>query len=184
MESSGQSPSTLDPPRAAEPAWQRLDPRSIQLHRAVGWITTACVVSVYSMVLVVMWVAALLQDENLSIVLPVLLSAGWPPLTAALIWLAHRFPELHYRHTTWRIDDVGLMIRTGVVWRKEISVARSRVQHIDVSQGPIERRFGLATLSVYTAGTEHSQVNLDGLEHGTALAARDALLPASDIDAV
>jgi membrane protein YdbS with pleckstrin-like domain len=116
--------------------------------------------------------------------LPVALTAGWPILFALLAWRAHVFPELHYRHTTWRIDEIGLTIRTGVVWRVEISVARSRVQHIDVSQGPLERRFGLGTLAVYTAGTEHSQVTLDGLEHGVALAARDRLLPARDADAV
>ncbi len=139
---------------------------------------------VYSALLGILWLPMLFGRADGALWLPLMLSALWPVLVAALAWRAHVFPELHYRHTTWRIDDVGLTIRTGVIWRMEISVARSRVQHIDVSQGPMERRFGLATLSVYTAGTEHSQVSLDGLEHGVALTARDALLPARDVDAV
>ena len=167
-----------------QPSWQRLDPRAIQLHRTIGWIVSASILFVYSLLTAVMTLAVLLKDDDIPSWLPIVLWALWPALAASLGWLAHRFPELHYRYTTWRLDDVGLTIRTGVVWRKEISVARSRVQHIDVSQGPMERRFGLATLSVYTAGTEHSQVALDGLEHGVALAARDSLLPASDVDAV
>ena len=56
-------------------------------------------------------------------------------------------------------------------------VPRSRVQHIDVSQGPIERSYGLATLSIHTAGTEYSKVDLPGLGHSVALTVRDALLP-------
>ena len=168
----------------AEAPWQRLDPRAIQLDRIVGWIISASVVVVYSVVLAVMWVTVLFAGEAAAFGVCVAMTAGWPVLAGSLAWLAHRFPELHYRYTTWRIDGVGLAIRTGVVWRREISVPRTRVQHIDVSQGPLERRYGLATLSVYTAGTEHSQVNLDGLAHPTALAARDALLPASDVDAV
>jgi hypothetical protein len=58
------------------------------------------------------------------------------------------------------------------------------VQHIDVSQGPLQRRYGLGTLAIYTAGTEHSQVILPGLEHGTALSVRNHLLPGEADDAV
>ena len=53
---------------------------------------------------------------------------------------------------------------------------RSRIQHTDVTQGPYERRFGLATLVVYTAGTENASIPIEGLGHETALAFRDALL--------
>jgi uncharacterized protein len=164
--------------------WQRLDPRSIQLGRARGWIAAAVLLPAYSIVVVTMWLPVLFGEIGRAAWFPVALTGVWPVLAAALVWRAHVFPDLHYRYTTWRIDDVGLAIRTGVVWRVEIAVARSRVQHIDVSQGPLERRFGLGTLSIYTAGTEHSQVSLDGLEHGIALTARDRLLPARDVDAV
>lgn len=54
---------------------------------------------------------------------------------------------------------------------------RSRVQHTDVSQDPIERGFGLGTLVIYTAGTDHARVDLSGLEQATALRIRDYLLP-------
>ena len=174
----------MHPASPPEPQWQRLDPRSIQLDRVVGWIVFGVLVGLYSGFVAVISLAIVLRDERGALWLPIALFALWPVIAGALAWVAHRLPELNYRYTSWRIDDVGLMIRTGVFWRTEISVARSRVQHIDVSQGPLERRFGLATLAVYTAGTEHSQVTLSGLAHPVALAARDALLPASDVDAV
>ena len=166
------------------PEWQRLDPRAIELGRLTGWIGAAVVMLLYSIVVIGLWVAVLFRRSDGVPMFTVALSAFWPVLAGLLAWRAHVFPELHYRHTTWRIDEVGLAIRTGVICRVEIAVARSRVQHIDVAQGPLQRRFGLGTLSVYTAGTEHSQVSLEGLEHGVALVARDRLLPARAVDAV
>ena len=68
-------------------------------------------------------------------------------------------------------------------WRTVVTVPRSRVQHTDVSQGPLERRFGLGTLVVYTAGTDHARVSLGGLAHAHALRIREQLLPRGD-DAV
>jgi membrane protein YdbS with pleckstrin-like domain len=65
-----------------------------------------------------------------------------------------------------------------------INVPRSRLQHTDVSQGPLERRYGLGTLVLYTAGTDHARIDLAGLEHGVALRLRQHLLPSGDTDAV
>jgi membrane protein YdbS with pleckstrin-like domain len=58
------------------------------------------------------------------------------------------------------------------------------VQHTDVSQGPLERRYGLGTRVIFTAGTDHARVDLKGLDHATALAIRDHLLPRGGDDAV
>jgi hypothetical protein len=113
-----------------------------------------------------------------------LLLAAWVVLTGGLGWLAQFWPEIDYRHTWYRIDPEVLEIRRGVAWRRAITVPRSRVQHIDVSQGPLERSHGLASLTVYTAGTEHSQVGLKGLAHETAIAIRDHFLPGLEDDGV
>lgn len=105
-------------------------------------------------------------------------------LVGALIWAAQRWPARVYRAASYRVHADGIEIRHGVWWRKAIGVPRSRVQHTDVSQGPLERRYGLATLRIYTAGTEFSQVTLPGLDHAVALPLRDHLLADSQGDAV
>ena len=61
---------------------------------------------------------------------------------------------------------------------------RSRVQHTDVSQGPLERHYGLGTLVVYTAGTDHARVSLPGLAHEVAIQLRDDLRPDRHDDVV
>ena len=94
------------------------------------------------------------------------------------------WPGVSYRHTDYRISDQGLRIRRGVLWRSVGNVPRSRVQHTDVSQGPVERYFGLATLVVYTAGTHHASTSLRGLPHERALLIRDHLIAGGKGDAV
>lgn len=85
--------------------------------------------------------------------------------------------QVRWRHTRWTLDDAGFRIRRGWLWQSETLVPRARVQHLDIHRGPIERRFNLATLTVYTAGTSNSAVSLASLGNDDAVALRDALLP-------
>jgi hypothetical protein len=85
-----------------------------------------------------------------------------------------------WRRTHWRLDATGLRVRSGVIWRSERLVPRSRVQHLDLERGPIERHFGLATLVVHTAGTRMHALRQSGFLDDDAVALRDALLPESD----
>ena len=48
----------------------------------------------------------------------------------------------------------------------------------------MERNFELSTLHIFTAGTEHSEVTLHGLEHGRALRIRDHLLLGGEHDGI
>jgi len=111
-------------------------------------------------------------------------AAGYLGLVVLLGWWAWAWPALAYRYTSYRVDTEGLEIRRGVLFRQVITVPRSRVQHTDVTQGPLERRFQLGTLAVHTAGTVHARVQLGGLSHAVALDLRDRLLPTGAGDAV
>jgi uncharacterized protein len=160
------------PPAPERPAAaiRSLDPRAIVVDRIVNAITGVVVCGTHLVVILVLW----LTDAGIPVVVTAL---AWFPLAALMVWLAVWWPAIDHRRWRYRVDAAGIEIWSGVVWRQAVTVPRSRVQHIDVSQGPIERSYGLATLSVYTAGTEYSRVQLPGLDHGVALAVRDALLP-------
>jgi membrane protein YdbS with pleckstrin-like domain len=169
----------LSEPTIADGRFRSLDPRSIELERIAGWIATA-VISAGSLIGILIF---MLASGAPTWVGPLLLVC-WLGVTLGLIWHTLRWPELAFRYTSFKIDSLGIEIHRGVIWRTVLYVPRSRVQHIDVSQGPLERRYGLGTLAIYTAGTEHSQVALSGLDHVTALAVRNHLLPGETDDAV
>jgi membrane protein YdbS with pleckstrin-like domain len=157
---------------------RKLDPRVIPLQRTLGWIPTAILASVSLVVVTSTWIAS----EVLA--LGLLLVPLWMIGVGALDWQFQRWPAIAYRFASYRIDELGIEIRRGVYWRTITNVPRSRVQHTDVSQGPLERRYGLGTLVIYTAGTSHSRVNLEGLDHEVARRIRAHLLPKDEGDAV
>lgn len=97
-----------------------------------------------------------------------------PVAIAAAIAIA-RLPLRRYRATGYSIAAKRLRIVRGVLTRRDTTVPFGRVQHIDVRQGPIERLFGLATLTVHTAGTHNASVHLPGLAHEDALNLRDEI---------
>ena len=89
----------------------------------------------------------------------------------AMIW-----PRLHFARTRYRLTEVALEIRRGVLFRSWNAVPRSRIQHTDVSSGPIQRRFGIATLIVHTAGTSNASIGLSGVSQEVAESPRDELM--------
>jgi len=158
---------------AQPPDWHHLDSRKIQLDRITGWISSAVLSLGF---LFAAGIFALVGDD-----VPGWIRFGvvilWVPLTIGLAVLSYLWPPVEYRHARYRIDDELIEIQRGLVWRMSIAVPRSRVQHLDVTQGPLQRRYGLGVLVIHTAGTEHSQVSLDGLAYEIAQALRDRLLP-------
>jgi uncharacterized protein len=178
-ESGAAAPSVTPIPTisVADGVERRLDPRWVALRRTLGWIHAAAVglgslVPLGSMVLFASFPGGV----------DALLVVAWIALASFLVWHARSWPEIEHRHESYRVDPERIEIRRGVLWRKVIDVPRSRVQHTDVSQGPLERGYGLGTLVVYTAGTAHAKVELPGLDHGLALAIRDHLLPGQQRD--
>lgn len=87
-----------------------------------------------------------------------------------------------YRYTYWRLDDTGLAVRRGRLWQRETRVPTTRVQHLDLKRGPLQRGRNLATLVVHTAGTRNSAVSVPNLDADDAERLRDRLARQIDHD--
>jgi membrane protein YdbS with pleckstrin-like domain len=70
--------------------------------------------------------------------------------------------------------DEDLMVRRGVLVRRLSVIPYGRMQFIDVTAGPIERSFGLATLRMHTAAAA-SDARIPGLDQDQAARLRDQL---------
>lgn len=111
-----------------------------------------------------LWAKALL----LGLILLLALRLGW------------RYAAARFARFRFRLDGRGLEIHRGVFWHSEIRVLRSRVQHTDLSHGPLERRLGLASLLIHTAGSDNATLRLAGLSEARAREIRDSLLEGHD----
>jgi membrane protein YdbS with pleckstrin-like domain len=83
---------------------------------------------------------------------------------------------LRRRYRAWgyaeRADD--LMVRRGVLVRRLTVVPYGRMQFIDVTAGPIDRLFGLATVVLHTAAAA-TDARIPGLDRPEADRLRDRL---------
>jgi membrane protein YdbS with pleckstrin-like domain len=82
-------------------------------------------------------------------------------------------PQRRYNARGYNMSADRLRVVRGVLWHSDTVVPFGRVQHIDVHQGPVERFFGLATLTLHTAGNHNASVQLPGLGDDLARAMRE-----------
>ena len=80
-----------------------------------------------------------------------------------------------FRTIAWRLDAHGFAVRRGRFWQRETRVPATRVQHLDIKRGPLQRGRDLATLVVHTAGTASSSVSVPNLDTADAEHLRDQL---------
>jgi len=111
-------------------------------------------------------------------------TAAWVVILAVLFLVLNAYLKHWYQKYAYQLDDEHLAIKRGVFWRHHISVPISRVQHVDVNSGPLDRRYDLAKLVVNTAGTHYAQTSLPGLSVRDAYQLRDQLLAAQEGDTV
>ncbi len=71
-----------------------------------------------------------------------------------------------------RRDD--LMVKRGVMVRRQSVIPYGRMQFIDVTAGPVERSLGLATVRMHTAAAA-SDARIPGLDKADAAKLRDQL---------
>ena len=97
------------------------------------------------------------------------------PVLLAAAWLILRVPLRRHAARGYDMGADRLRVVRGLWFHSDTVVPFGRVQHIDLSQRPLERAFGLATLTVHTAGTHNASVSLPGLAQADAAAMREAI---------
>ena len=100
------------------------------------------------------------------------LSVGAVLVAALAIMLV---PQRHYRRLRYRLTDRLLQSLRGWMFHTDTIVPFVRVQHLDVTRGPLDKLFGTASLVVHTAGTHNSIVTVDGLAPDRAAEIRDVI---------
>ena len=97
------------------------------------------------------------------------------PVLLVALWLVLVSPPRRFRHWGYAFTGDELHVAHGWWTQVHTVVPVTRVQHIDLTQTPLERRHHVSTLTLHTAGTEHSRVSLPGLARTEAEAIRDAI---------
>ncbi len=80
------------------------------------------------------------------------------PVIGALVllglWLGP-FVEIAYRRWRWEVTDIEVRLQSGLIIVKRTVIPMARIQHVDTSQGPLLRFFGMSEVHVSTAAGKH-----------------------------
>jgi uncharacterized protein len=107
-------------------------------------------------------------------------SPGIASIVLFLIVLSLGLLLAHLRYLSWQysLRENVMLVHFGVLWRMRRCIPRSRIQHVDIESGPIDRSFGLVNLSIFTAGTITAVATIPGLSPTEAEQLRERLIAA------
>jgi membrane protein YdbS with pleckstrin-like domain len=141
-------------------AWRRPDPGLLRLRRLLALLlVTAPAVVACGALLALAGPAEALAGLVLAVVLTGLL----------LLAVQRRYAAWGYLE---REDD--LLVRRGVLVRRTSVIPYGRMQYVDVTAGPVARRYGLATVTMHTAAAA-TDATIPGLRAEEATRLRDRL---------
>lgn len=97
------------------------------------------------------------------------------PAAVAVLALVVVVPPLRYQAWRFALQEEHMYLRHGVLFRTSSIVPYARIQHVDTRHGPVDRRLGLASLVLYTAGTRGAILTIPALPAAEAEELRDHL---------
>jgi membrane protein YdbS with pleckstrin-like domain len=160
---------------SVEPEFRALDVRVVKLWRVRHGIVTVVLMGIAT---VTVLTAGLVTERWLW---PII---GWHLLLLLRVLLLIWYPRRAYCAWGYRVDRKVLETRHGIWFRTHQLLPLSRLQHVDLHSGPIERSLGLASLLLHTAGTQHASIIVPGLDAKDAARLRDELVAIGGDDGV
>jgi membrane protein YdbS with pleckstrin-like domain len=140
--------------------WQPVSPQLATMRRVVLGVLVGLALVALTVVVVVMGFSAW-----------VLLPAGVLLAALALGWL---LIGRNARAWGYAERDEDLYIKHGVMFRELVAVPYGRMQYVDVTSGPLEQLFGIASVHLHTASSRTS-ASIPGLPKEEAARLRDRL---------
>jgi len=125
--------------------------------------------------IVVLVAADLVVRQFVELAFPPLILPTLVTLATLAFWWV--WTLLAWRAVGWRIDDRTFETRSGVYRKTWKGIPRDRVQFVEVTSGPLQRHYGLATLVVRTAGVYTPAVSVEDLVADVAERLRVELSP-------
>jgi len=101
-------------------------------------------------------ISVLLQIPLLQTVLLWFLAIGF-----AIVFVS--WPRISVPRRGYVVRDKDIVFRSGVIWRSVTAIPYNRIEHVETSNTPLDRKFGVATLQLFTAGGSGGDLKIDGL---------------------
>lgn len=143
---------TNDLPTIEEIVFERLNPNYKKISVYITGIFFTILICVY-------FIIGLFMEELLMFPIVLMVMIGWSIITGLSIILAIK----GYEYQGYALREKDVLYKNGIFFKSTVIVPFNRIQHCEIEQGPIDRQFDLAELSLFTAGGSSSDVSIPGL---------------------
>ncbi|TDL30492.1 hypothetical protein E2R51_18310 [Jeotgalibacillus sp. S-D1] len=131
---------------------KRISERALTVWKLYGWINAAILsliaIAVITLSIIFNWSFWFIAG---AVVIPII----------NIVLFVYVFPTLKWRRWRYEVREEEIELQHGIFIVKRTLVPMVRVQHVDTEQGPILRKYRLATISISTAATVHQIPALD-----------------------
>ncbi len=152
--------------------WQGFDQTPLTLVEGRYYTQVLIETSVAALLFITLLTSFLIIGAEMPTHIIAIIVPGLVLIAATIIWLR----VSHVKSIAYGVCEHELLMQKGIIWFKRISLPYTRLQHISLSQGPIERKFNLRTLKCFSAGSGSAEIELPGLESKAAEKLRQHLL--------
>ncbi len=142
-------------PRAESLDQIRLEPAYKTVRVITGMIISAVII-------VILWIIVMLRPQI------------WPYgfyaagiLSIMSLWIIFYY-RVSFQYMSYALREKDISFSSGWLWHSMTTVPFNRVQHCDLKQGILDRRFGISKLTIYTAGGQSTDLIIPGLLPETA----------------
>lgn len=104
-----------------------------------------------------------IEDGNVNFPLKLLIG-----LILIVLILHIVFLKLAFKNRRYALREKDLIFSKGYITFKTTILPFNRVQHVEISKSFLERKLGLSTLKIYTAGNAGSDLTIRGLSQNEA----------------
>lgn len=73
------------------------------------------------------------------------------------------WPLISVPRIGYAIRDKDIIYKSGVFWHTVTAIPFNRIQHVEKSSTPLDRRFGISSLQLFTAGGSGGDLKIHGL---------------------
>lgn len=84
--------------------------------------------------------------------------------------------RMAFKKKKYALREKDIIYTKGLIWSVRTSIPFNRIQHAEIKQGPLERKFNLSSLKVFTAGGQSSDLVIPGLPSEKAQQLKDFVL--------
>lgn len=152
---------TEDLPQAAAVSWLAMDEKFLRRLMTQSVIALLIIIVGASVLRIIFNVA--FADEDIQInfgYLWLLIPVIAIPMFA---WPAISVPRIGYA-----VRDKDILYKSGVFWQTVTVIPFNRIQHVEKSSTPLDRRFDISNLQLFTAGGSGGDLKIHGLSAETA----------------